>query len=225
MDLAKPHMDIGLFTNRREEQLEFWQKTIDLEYDHMGKLGGGIQQLRHHMNGSILKLNHVRDPLNPLPASGIVGLRIARPGLAARREFADPDGNRLLLVPPGDEGVVGIAIELAVNNRDAHDHFWRHVMKFAAPARGVYLCGDTRIIIVGEQKVKRSESWQGPGWRYTTVQIRDCVAEHAGILTRGGEEGRSPVLLGDTVRYSFVRDPDGNFIELSQRASLVGHLN
>ena len=31
-------------------------------------------------------------------------------------------------------------------------------------------------------------------------------------------------LLGDTVRYSFVRDPDGNFIELSQRASLVGHL-
>src|SRR5690349_10665360 len=90
MDLAKPHMDIGLFTNRREEQLEFWQRTIDLEYDHMGKLGGGIQQLRHHMNGSILKINHVRDPLRPLPASGIVGLRIARPGLTARREFTDP---------------------------------------------------------------------------------------------------------------------------------------
>jgi len=44
-------------------------------------------------------------------------------------------------------------------------------------------------------------------------------------LARGGEEGAPPRLLGDTVRMSFVRDPDGNFIELSQRASLVGTLN
>ena len=71
MHLAKPHMDIGLFTNRREEQLAFWQQTVGLAYDHLGKLGGGMQQLRHHMNGSILKVNHARDPLKPAPASGI----------------------------------------------------------------------------------------------------------------------------------------------------------
>jgi predicted enzyme related to lactoylglutathione lyase len=57
------------------------------------------------------------------------------------------------------------------------------------------------------------------------VQVKNCSAEHAGVLSRGGEEGAPPVLLGDTVRMSFVRDPDGNFIELSQRASLVGHLD
>jgi lactoylglutathione lyase len=73
--------------------------------------------------------------------------------------------------------------------------------------------------------VARADDWRGPGWRYTTVQIRDCVAEHAGVLARGGEEGAPPSLLGETVRMSFVRDPDGNFIELSQRASLVGHLD
>jgi lactoylglutathione lyase len=224
MDLAKPHMDVGLFTNRREEQLHFWQQVVGLEFDHMGKLGGGMQQLRHHANGSILKVNHARDPLAPAPASGIVGVRIARPGLDERRELADPDGNRVLLVPPGDEGVVGIAIELAVNSRDAHDRFWRHAMQFDSPAPGVYLCGDTRVIVVAERRVERCDDWRAPGWRYTTVQIRDCVAEHAGVLARGGEEGRAPMLLGDTVRYSFVRDPDGNFIELSQRASLVGHL-
>ena len=224
MDLAKPHMDVGLFTNRRDEQLQFWQQAVGLEYDHMGKLGGGMQQLRHHMNGSILKVNHARDPLKPAPASGIVRVRIARPGLASPRELADPDGNRVLLVPPGHDGVVGIAIELAVNERDAHERFWRHVMQFDSPAPGVYLCGDTRVIVVGERRVERCDDWRAPGWRYTTVQIRDCVAEHAGVLARGGEEGRAPALLGETVRYSFVRDPDGNFIELSQRASLVGHL-
>ena len=224
MDLAKQHMDVGLFTNRRDEQLAFWQKTVGLAFDHMGKLGGGMQQLRCHMNGSILKVNHARDPLRPAPASGIVRVRIARDGLQAPRALADPDGNRVLLVPKGHEGVSGIAVELAVGDRDAHDRFWRHVMQFESPARGVYVCGDTRVIVMEERPVERCDDWRAPGWRYTTVQIRDCVAEHAGVLARGGEEGRAPMLLGDTVRYSFVRDPDGNFIELSQRASLVGHL-
>ena len=41
-------------------------------------------------------------------------------------------------------------------------------------------------------------------------------------LARGGEEGQPVTVLGDTVRYSFVRDPDGNYIEISQRASLTG---
>ncbi len=224
MDLAKNHIDVGLFTNQRDAQMRFWQEDVGLAYDHMGKLGGGMQQLRHHMNGSILKVNHARDPLKPAPASGIVRLRIAREGLAAARALSDPDGNRVALVPHGEDGVTGIAIELEVNNRDAHDRFWRHVMQFESPARGIYLCGDTRVIVVGESRIERCDDWRAPGWRYTTVQIRDCVAEHEGVLARGGEEGRPPMLLGETVRYSFVRDPDGNFIELSQRASLVGAL-
>lgn len=225
MQLAKPHLDIGLFTQRRDEQLAFWQQTIGLSYDHMGKLGGGLQQHRHHVNGSILKVNHARDPLKPAPASGIVGLRIARAGLTEARDWADPDGNRVCLVPPGDAGVQGIAIEFQVNNRDAHDHFWHHVMQFERVKPGTYRCGNTLILIVAEGHVERSPDWRAAGWRYTTVQVRDCQAEHAGVLARGGEEGAPPTLLGDTVRMSFVRDPDGNFIELSQRASLVGSLD
>lgn len=224
MRLAKQHMDVGLFTNRRDEQLAFWQVAVGLKFDHIAKLGGGIQQLRHHMNGSILKVNHSRDALKPVPPSGITGLRIARSTTEGCRELVDPDGNRVLLVPKGDEGVVGIAIELHVNNRDAHDYFWRHVMQFQSPAVGIYQCGDTRIIIAGERRVERSESHYGFGWRYTTIQVFDCAAEHEGVLDRGGEEGAPPIRLGDTVRFSLVRDPDGNFIELSQRATLAGPL-
>jgi len=225
MNLAKPHLDVGLFTNRRDEQLQFWQQRVRLTYDHMGKLGGGMQQHRHHVHGSILKVNHARDPLAPLPASGLVGVRMAQAGRVAVTELNDPDGNRVLLVPPGDEQVVGLAIELKVNNRDAHDHFWRHVMQFERVATGAYRCGDTLVLIVSEGPVQRCDDWRGPGWRYTTVQIQDCAAEHAGVLARGGVEGAPPMLLGSTVRMSFVRDPDGNYIELSQRASLVGHLD
>jgi lactoylglutathione lyase len=65
---------------------------------------------------------------------------------------------------------------------------------------------------------------QAQGYRYLTVQVRNCDAEHAGIVARGGAEGRAPVTLGTTARISFVRDPDGNWIEISQRASLTGPL-
>lgn len=92
MRLAKPHLDIGLFTNRREAQLAFWQQRVGLEFDHLGKLGRGLHQLRHHMNGSIMKVNHARDPLPELPPSGYRKLYIARPGdvefsVARRRQL------------------------------------------------------------------------------------------------------------------------------------------
>ena len=67
MRLAKPHLDIGLFTNRREAQLAFWQQRVGLEFDHLGKLGRGLHQLRHHMNGSIMKAvsyTHLTLPTN-----------------------------------------------------------------------------------------------------------------------------------------------------------------
>ena len=44
------------------------------------------------------------------------------------------------------------------------------------------------------------------------------------MLKRGGRQAMAPVTLGTTARISMVRDPDGNWIELSQRASIVGTL-
>ncbi len=57
-----------------------------------------------------------------------------------------------------------------------------------------------------------------------TLQVFDVDAAHDGVLARGGREGRPPITLGKIARISFVRDPDGNWIELSQRASLTGPL-
>lgn len=222
MNLAKQHLDIGLFSTKRDEQLAFWQQTVGLAYDHMGKLGGGMQQHRHHMNGSILKMNHSRNPLPAAPPSGIVGLHIARDGLASKQALSDPDGNKVTLVPKGIDGVQGIAIVLKVNDPAEHDRFWTKAMQFERAGDGRYRCGDSLIIVAERGKVERSPGWRGPGYRYMTVQVWDCLAEYAGILERGGTPGGEPRVLGDTVRFAFVRDPDGNHIEISQRASLTG---
>src|SRR5258708_17736893 len=130
MKLAKQHLDIGLFSNKRDEQLAFWQHTVGLPYDHVGKGGGGVQQHRHHMNGSILKMNHARDPLPALAPSGIVGLQIARRGLIRPLALVDPDGNKVTLVPKGQDGVQGIAVLLKVTDPAAHDRFWTEAMQY-----------------------------------------------------------------------------------------------
>jgi hypothetical protein len=57
-----------------------------------------------------------------------------------------------------------------------------------------------------------------------TFQMRDCNAEHRRFMSMGVWEGAAPVTLGEVARISFIRDPDGNFIEISQRASLTDHL-
>jgi catechol 2,3-dioxygenase-like lactoylglutathione lyase family enzyme len=224
MNLAKQHLDVGLFSNNRDGQLAFWQQTVGLPYDHMGKVGGGVQQHRHHMNGSILKMTHSRDALPAAPPSGIVGLEIARAGLVTPQALTDPDGNKVSLVPPGKDGVTGIAILLRVNDRAAHDHFWTHAMQFERVGEGRYRCGDSLVVVAEQGPVERSTQWRGPGYRYMTVQIWDCLAEYEGILARGGASGGEPRILGDTVRFAFVADPDGNHIEISQRASLTGSL-
>jgi catechol 2,3-dioxygenase-like lactoylglutathione lyase family enzyme len=223
MHLAKPHLDIGLFSNSRETQLAFWQQTVGLPYDHMGKVGGGVQQHRHHMNGSILKMNHARDRLPAIAPSGIIGLQIARDGLAAPRPLADPDGNKVTLVPKGHDGVAGIAILLRVNDSAAHDRFWTHAMQYERVGEGRYRCGDSLVVIAEQGTVEPlGKEWRGLGYRYTTVQVFDCVAEYESILARGGTSGGDVRVLGETVRYAFVCDPDGNRIEISQRASLTG---
>jgi len=88
----------------------------------------------------------------------------------------------------------------------------------------VYRCGDTLLRFAAHPEARAHAVWMGQGFRYLTIQVRNVDREHRGILERGGAEGRAPLTLGTVARVSFVRDPDGNWIEISQRASLTGPL-
>ena len=152
--------------------------------------------------------------------SGVIGLQIAHSGAA--QSLADPDGNKVELVPKGRDGVAGIAVLLRVSDPKAHDRFWTEAMQFERAGDGRYRCGDSLIVIAEQGPVEQGKEWRGPGYRYTTVQVWDCVAEYEGILARGGRSGAPPREIGTTVRMAFVVDPDGNHIEISQRATLTG---
>ena len=222
MKLAKQQLDVGIFTNNADAMLEFWQQRIGLPFEETLPLGGGVLQHRHAMNGSVFKLNTARDPLPDAPPSGYRELLIARAGLSQVELLTDPDGNRVTLVPPGVEGVGGIAMRMAVTNADRFDAYFGDALEFERTAKGAYRCGDSLVFIDHDASAVRTEPLRARGYRYLTAQVWDVDAEHRGIVERGGAEGRPPVTLGTTARVSFVRDPDGNWIEISQRASLTG---
>ena len=224
MRLAKNHLDVGLFTTNEQAMLEFWQQEVGLPFEETLPLGGGVRQHRHAMNGSVLKLNAARDPVNAGPQSGYRELLIACEGLRAPRALVDPDGNSVVLVPPAHEDIVGIGVRMSVRDIAAHGQFFGEAMQLERLGEDVFRCGDTLLLLHEDPAAERSEAMRAPGYRYLTIQVWDADADHAGIIARGGTEGRPPVTLGTTARVSFVRDPDGNWIEVSQRASLTGAL-
>jgi catechol 2,3-dioxygenase-like lactoylglutathione lyase family enzyme len=223
--LAKQHLDVGLFTSNERAMLHFWQHDVGLAFEETLPLGGGVRQHRHAMNGSVLKLNAARDAITEAPLSGYRELAIARADIDAPRMLVDPDGNKISLVPPGHDGIIGIQVRMAVRDAAAMRRFFGLAMQFEGMSVDTYRCGDSLIRFHEDPSVIQTEPLRARGFRYLTVQVYDVNAEHRGIVQRGGQERRPPVTLGATARVSFVRDPDGNWIEVSQRASLTGTLS
>lgn len=217
---AKPHLDVGVFTNNLEPMLEFWQKEVELPFESLLPTGGGNHQHRHVMNGSIFKLNHLRDPLPDAGPTGYRELVVARGDRV--RELSDPDGNRVTLVPKGHDGVIGIAVKMRVRSLAAAEKYYGGALGFEVLGGGKFRFGNSLLWLEEDPSQPEVGEVRGRGYRYLTAQVFDVDAEHAGVLERGGREGQPPRTLGETARISFVRDPDGNWLEISQRASLTG---
>ena len=227
MKLAKPHFDIGVMTDRLEEMLAFWQGRVGLSFEEILPTGAGNHQHRHAVNGSIFKLNHPRGGLPDAPPSGYRGMWIAREGLDARQELVDPDGNRVVLVPPGEDDIEGVALTVGVRDPDAHARFYTEALQFEELSECRFRCGDSILFVEHDPEAAGKSdggSFYGRGFRYLTIQVFDCPGEHARILAAGGVEGLAPRQIGEVATISMLRDPDDNWIEISQRASLTGPL-
>jgi catechol 2,3-dioxygenase-like lactoylglutathione lyase family enzyme len=228
LKLAKPRIDIGLATNNLEPMLAFWQGAAGAVFDHVLPIRPGHDQHRHDVNGSVLKVNHPSAPLPDAPPSGYRELLIARTGVDTLQSLVDPDGNRVGLVPMGSRGIGQIGVVLAVRDLDAHRRFYGDTLGLSEEAadEGVaFRAGESLLILRESSDLVVDPPLQGRGWRYITFQVFKVDEEHARVLAAGGVEGMAPVTLGKTARISMVRDPDGNWIELSQRASIVGSLD
>ncbi len=223
MDLAKPAIDIGLFTNQLEPMLSFWQTTVGIAFSELLPVGNGVRQHRHDIGRSVFKLNHVRDTLTPSAASGIRHLIIASSVVNAPQQMTDPDGNLLTMIPQQSD-TPPLSIHLVVSDLDSHRRFYGQALGLPENRHAEFMGGETRLVLE-QGDVTQDPVQLGVGYRYMTLQIFDVLKTHAQVLANGGREGSAPRRLGEVAHISFVRDPDGNWIELSQRKSIVGSLD
>jgi lactoylglutathione lyase len=236
MELAKRFVDVGVFTNRIDEMRMFYGERIRLPFEELLPVGAGVRQYRYGLLGSVLKLNHIRDPLPPRTPGGYKRVAISDPQTATASTLRDPDGNEVELLPRGHRGIAQIEIHIGVTDVAAFEHFYGDALQAERIGAGRFKLGETIVSFEYDPAAVRAEksgsasatdvlgAMRALGMRYVTVQVRDCDREHRRVISMGVWEGAAPVTLGAVARISFIRDPDGNFTELSQRASLTGSL-
>ena len=228
MQLAKNVIDVGLSTNNLEPMLRFWQQDVAIRFDHVLPVRRGQKQYRHDEQGSVIKLNHHAERLPEAAPSGYRELIIAREGLEKPRRMVDPDGNRVQLVPPEYDGVTQLAVAMGVRNLSEHRRFYGDILGFAEQSwsgGSAFRLGDSLILLKEDRAATVDPVRHASGWRYITLQIADIDAVHGELRSKGVREGLAPITLGDVARISMILDPDGNWIELSRRASIVGGLS
>jgi lactoylglutathione lyase len=228
MRLAKSVIDVGLSTNNLEPMLRFWQQDAAVRFDHVLPVRRGQKQYRHDEQGSVIKLNHHEAPLPAAAPSGYRELIIAREGLQKPRRMIDPDGNRVQLVPPRHDGVTQLAVAMGVRSLSEHRRFYGDILGFAEQSWSggpAFRLGDSLLLLEEDGAATVDPVRQATGWRYITLQIADIDAVHGALRGKGVREGLAPITLGDVARISMILDPDGNWIELSRRTSIVGGLS
>ncbi|MGH7923493.1 MAG: VOC family protein, partial [Candidatus Binatus sp.] len=145
MELAKRFIDVGIFTNRLDEMRAFYGERIRLPYEEMLPVGGGVRQYRYGLLGSVLKINHARDPLPARIAGGYRKLAISDPRTPMPLAMQDPDGNAVELVPSSQRGVNQIEVEIGVTDEDAFEHFYGDALGAERLEAGRFKLGETVI--------------------------------------------------------------------------------
>jgi catechol 2,3-dioxygenase-like lactoylglutathione lyase family enzyme len=229
MELARPQLDVGLFTNKLEEARAFYGEKLGLAFESILPVGGGFNQHRYLSNGGVIKIMHSREPLPSRRPGGYVRIIIASARVSAPQTLLDQDGNDIELVPPGFNGVTQLEVVIGVSNPATFDAFYDKGAGAQRLQPGRYKIGETVFNVVKDPGVNPAaaalfanaaetvNAMAAVGIRYVTLQVRNCDAVFGAMTEGGASEALKPVTVGNVLRVSFVRDPDGNFVEIVQR--------
>lgn len=138
-------------------------------------------------------------------------------------ETADPDGNALRLLPP--EGAARwIEVDVALADIESGRRHYGTALGFEALGEDTFRCGTTVIHLLHRPDQPSTGDFRAAGFRYLTVQVWDADEEYRQAIVHGATGAMEPRNNGAVARFGFVRDPGGNWLEISQRASLTGRL-
>ena len=221
MSLAKSVIDVGYFTEDLAKTLDFWRIEVGLDYEPPVKFNDGLTQYRHKLGDSIIKINTSKNLLNNNPGR-YAKLVIAREGQTTPETVFDPDGNEIMFVPPGYNSVTGVGICIKTSRIELYKQFYQDDLECAAISDNTFQLGDSIIFLEKDPNASRARHWVDKGLRYFTIHVRQIDNTYAALMDAGVEPGEAPYSIGKIARISFIKDPDGRWVEVAQRASLAG---
>jgi predicted enzyme related to lactoylglutathione lyase len=229
MELNRPQVDVGLFTNRIKDMKAFYGDNLGLPFESELPVGGGFVQHRFVANGSIIKLMDSRERLPRRHPGGYETLIIATNRVTQPEALNDPDGNTIELVPPGRDDVTQLEVRLGVSDQAQFGEFYTAAAQAVAIGDNRWRIGET-IFATFRHPLARAikpapvadamaliKAMAALGIRYVTLQVKNCDAAFQEMTAAGASVGVAPANFGTVARIAFVRDPDGNYIELAQR--------
>jgi len=224
MELARPMFDVGMLTNRGDAMLGFWCDEMGLALERELEPVPGVTQYKLTLMGAVLKINAVAAALpDRATLPGLRMLLLADDRVDHPQHRRDPDGNLLCLVPPGFRGITTFGVHFAVSDERRFHAFFTDVLQLDAIDERMYDLAGAALSFAWSPEVVAGATTGGAGFTYTTIQVMDAVAAHAALCDRGAIEDQPPSgahFNSDSI-VSFIRDPDGNRIEISQRPDLV----
>jgi catechol 2,3-dioxygenase-like lactoylglutathione lyase family enzyme len=224
LELSRGKFDVGLLTNQGSRMLDFWRDELGLPVERTLHPVPGVTQHKLTLKGAVLKLNCVDAPLPSRAAmSGLRTLLIAEPAVQAVEHLRDPDGNLVCLVPQGWRGYETFGVHFGVSDETAFQDFFGRVLGLPAVGDRSYDLGGAVVSFSWSPDVVPGAGGSSVGYGYLTLQVMDVVKAHALVCGRGATEERPPSSAHTTTdsTISFILDPDGNRIEISQRPDLL----
>lgn len=218
--LSKPFVDIGLFTNRADAMRRFYGDVMGLDALDTITIEPGYVLHRYDAHGSALKLNVLDAPLMARN-TGYARLLWPDPACRAVERLEDPDGNEVERVPPGHLDVEQVGIVYRVPSLATAEAFAGVALGADRLAEDRFRLGRTVLIFEVDPSATRSGALEALGFTYVTLHVTDTVGVHAQLVENGCTEAIPPTPFESITTYSFVRDPIGNWIEISQRADLT----
>jgi catechol 2,3-dioxygenase-like lactoylglutathione lyase family enzyme len=221
--LARSGFDVGVLTNNAETMLPFWNHSLGLPLERTTKPVPGVTQHKLTLLDGVLKLNCYDSPMSGDGVTGYRMLLIADAAIVSQRLICDPDGNQLGFVPRGFNGVYRYGLHLAVSDELAFHDFYARILGLPAVGERAYDLGGATLTFAWSPDAVRTKARSAPGFGYITIQVIDVMESHAVVCGRGAEEQLPPSSSHTSTEstISFIRDPDGNPIEISQRPDLV----
>jgi hypothetical protein len=152
---------------------------------------------------------------------------IANPDATEVEELQDPDGTPVQVVPVGHRDVEEVGVVMRVNNVAAQEKMLLEGARGQRVPSGGIRLGNTVFFL----EEADTEIQPGPmfarGFQMVTFVVDDIAAAHAGLIEAGARHGLK--ICGDPVEpgrcmFSFVQDPNGNWIELVQFSELSPNL-